>query len=255
MSANGAGIRWEGGMHNRMYWPLRAAPPAASDDAGHDASAPRTVDALEAVAIFLLILVHIWFVSRHIKLAWLVILVPVVYSHWRRGESFAWLGFRRENFVRCLRDFAPLMIGLAGVPLALGVWFGTLHLSSSLRPLSFVVYYCVWGTFQQYALNGFFVNRLSGAAAPTEQRWVPLLAAILFAAVHTPNWFLVSVTFTLGLLCARIYVTYRNLFFLGIAHGVIGSALYLTVPDWISLHFFIGPRALRYMATLAATRM
>ena len=59
------------------------------------------------------------------------------------------------------------------------------------------------------------------------------------------------VTFTLGLLCARIYLTYRNLFFLGIAHGLIASALYVTVPDWISLHFFIGPRALRYMALVS----
>jgi hypothetical protein len=215
------------------------------------AAAPRVADALEALGIFLLILVHIWFVSRRVRLAWLVILVPVIYSHWRRGESFRWLGFRRQNFLRCVRDFAPLMIGLAGIPLALGAWFGTLHMSSPMAPWAFVAYYCVWGTFQQYALNGYFVNRLSGAAAPQEQRWVPLLAAVLFAAVHAPNWFLVIVTFTLGLVCARIYLTYRNLFFLGIAHGLIASALYVTVPDWISLHFFIGPRALRYMALVS----
>jgi len=216
--------------------------------------APRTADALEAVGVFLLILIHIWFVSRRARLAWLVILVPVVYSHWRRGESFRWLGFRRDNFGRCVRDFAPLILGLAGVPIVLGALYGTLHMSSSMFPLAFVTYYCVWGTFQQYALNGFFVNRLSGAAAPEEQRWVPLLAATLFAAVHVPNWFLVTVTFTLGLLCARIYMTYRNLYFLGIAHGLIGSALYITVPDWVSLHFYIGPRALRYMALAPWTR-
>jgi hypothetical protein len=180
--------------------------------------------------------------------------VPVIYSHWRRGESFRWLGFRRENFVRCVRDFAPLILGLAGIPLILGAVFGTLHMSSSMAPIAFVTYYCIWGTFQQYALNGFFVNRLSGAAAPSEQRWVPLLAATLFAAVHVPNWFLVTVTFTLGLLCARIYRRYRNLYFLGIAHGLIGSALYITLPNWISLHFYIGPRAMRYVAQAAAAR-
>jgi uncharacterized protein len=224
------------------------------DDAAGERPAPRTADALEAVAVFVLILVHIWFVSRHIRLAWLGILVPVVYSHWRRRESFAWLGFRRANFVRCVRDFAPLIIGLAGVPLVLGAWLGTLRATTAMAPVTFVAYYCLWGTFQQYALNGFFVNRLFAAAAPTERRWVPLLAATLFAAVHTPNWFLVAVTFTLGLLCARIYLTYRNLYFLGIAHGLIGSALYVTVPDWISLHFFIGPRALRYLALVSSTR-
>jgi hypothetical protein len=215
---------------------------------------PRRADALEAVGVFLLILVHIWFVSRRVRLAWLVILIPVIYSHWSRGESFRWLGFRRDNFGQCVRDFAPLILGLAGVPLVLGAVFGTVHMSSTMAPLAFVAYYCVWGTFQQYALNGFFVNRLSGAAAPDEQRWVPLLAATLFAAVHIPNWFLVTVTFTLGLLCARIYLTYRNLYFLGIAHGLIGSALYITVPNWISLHFYIGPRAMRYLAAAPWTR-
>jgi len=228
----------------------RAAPPGVTDDR-HDKLAPRTADALEAVGVFLLIVIHIWFVSRHVRLAWLAILPPVIYSHRRRGETLAWLGFRRENFLRCVRDFAPLIVGLAGVPLALGAWLGTLRPSSPMPPVSFVAYYCVWGTFQQYALNGYFVNRLSAAAAAAEQRWVPLLAATLFAVVHTPNWFLVTVTFTLGLLCARIYLMYRNLYFLGIAHGVIGSALYMTVPDWMSLHFRIGPRAL-YVALAAA---
>jgi hypothetical protein len=226
---------------------LRAAPPVAPADT-RDHSAPRTADALEAVGVFLLILIHVWWVSRHVRLAWLAILVPVIYSHWRHGESFARLGFRRENFLRCVRDFAPLIIGLAGVPLTLGVWFGTLRPSHPMAPVPFVAYYCVWGTFQQYALNGYFVNRLHAAAAPAEQRWVPLLAATLFAAVHAPNWFLVLVTFTLGLLCARIYLTYRNLYFLGIAHGLIGSALYMSVPDWMSLHFHIGPRAMHYLA-------
>jgi len=207
---------------------------------------PRPRDAVEAAGVFVLIVIHVWFVSRHIRLAWIAILIPVVYSHWRRGESFAWLGFRRENFLRCVRDFAPLILGLALVPLALGAWFGTLRPTGHMPPLLFVAYYCIWGTFQQYALNGYFVNRLSTAAAPAEQRWVPLLAALLFAVVHVPNWFLVSVTFTLGLLCARIYRTHRNLYFLGIAHGLIGSVLYMTVPDWMSLHFRIGPRALRY---------
>jgi hypothetical protein len=214
---------------------------------------PRTADALEAVAVFMLILFHVWFVSRHVKLGWLVILIPVIYSHWSHRESLQRLGFRRDNFLRCVRDFAPLILGLAGVPLVLGGVFGTFH-HASLAPVAFVTYYCIWGTFQQYALNGFFVNRLSAAATLAEQRWVPLLAAILFAAVHVPNWFLVTVTFTLGVLCARIYMTYRNLYFLGIAHGLIGSALYITVPDWITLRFHIGPSAMRYMAIASWAR-
>jgi hypothetical protein len=225
---------------------VRAAPRAVATDDTRESATPRTTDALEAIGVFLLILIHIWWMSRRVRLGWVAILAPVIYSHWRHRESLAWLGFRRENFLRCVRDFAPLILGLGGVPLVLGAALGTLRPSHPVPPLPFIAYYCVWGTFQQYALNGYFVNRLRAAASPAEERWVPLLAATLFAAVHAPNWFLVSVTFTLGLLCARIYLTYRNLYFLGIAHGLIGSALYMTVPDWMSLHFHIGPRALHY---------
>jgi hypothetical protein len=207
---------------------------------------------LEAAGVFLLILFHIWFVSRYVHMAWLVLLPPVIYSHWRHGESPAQLGLRRENFVRCVRDFAPLILGLAGVPLVLGALLGTLHAPKSTPPLAMVASYCVWGTFQQYALNGFFVNRLSAAASPSDQGWVPIIAAMLFAMVHAPNWFLVVVTFTLGVLCARIYLMYRNLFFLGIAHGVIASVLYMTVPTWITMRYYIGPAALHYMTQVTA---
>jgi len=178
----------------------------------------------------------------------------VIYSHWAHGESLARLGFRLTNFGRCVREFAPLILGLAGVPVLLGAVFGTLHPSSAWHQFWSTAYYCVWGTFQQYALNGFFVNRVSGAASPSEQRWVPLVAATLFALVHAPNWFLMTVTFTLGVLCARIYLMYRNLYFLGIAHGLIGSMLYISVPTWITMHYFIGPRVLRYLAEVAVPR-
>jgi len=49
------------------------------------------------------------------------------------------------------------------------------------------------------------------------------------------------VGFATGYCCARIWIRYRNLYFLGIAHGAIGSMLYLVVPDAISHHLVVGP--------------
>ena len=41
---------------------------------------------------------------------------------------------------------------------------------------------------------------------------------------------------------SRIYLRYRNLYFLGMAHGVVGFLLYLVVPDTISHHLSVGPK-------------
>jgi hypothetical protein len=59
---------------------------------------------------------------------------------------------------------------------------------------------------------------------------------------HLPNWFLMIATAAGGYVCARIYLRYHNLYFLGMAHGVIGFLLYLVVPDTISHHMYVGPK-------------
>src|SRR5437016_2255440 len=84
---------------------------------------------------------------------------------------------------------------------------------------------------------GFRVANLKRAPA-----FAPLMAAIAFSAIHTPNWFLIIVTFFAGFACAKLYLKFRNLYALGLAHGVIGFLLYLCVPDTISHHLYVGPK-------------
>ena len=98
--------------------------------------------------------------------------------------------------------------------------------------------YCCWGLFQQYAVNGFFVNRFM-EFAPAR---APLLAALLFSTAHAPNWFLMLVTFVGGYVSATVYLDSRNLYFLGLAHGLFGFLLYLVVPDTICHHLYVGPK-------------
>jgi hypothetical protein len=104
-----------------------------------------------------------------------------------------------------------------------------------------LVLYCVWGLFQQYVLNGYFVNRFSDVL-PNHPRGVPILAGVFFSLAHLPNWFLMMVTLPGGYVCARLYLQRRNLFFLGLAHGVIGFLIYLAVPDTITHHLYVGPK-------------
>lgn len=50
-----------------------------------------------------------------------------------------------------------------------------------------------------------------------------------------------AVTLLLGYCCAIVYRRYKNLYFLGLAHGTVGFLLYLVVPDSISHHLNVGP--------------
>ena len=75
--------------------------------------------------------------------------------------------------------------------------------------LSALAVYFVWGLFQQYLLNGYFLNRLSIFAK--HQSRAPLMTAILFSLAHTPNWFLMLASLAGGYICGWIYFRYRNL--------------------------------------------
>jgi hypothetical protein len=192
----------------------------------------------EPVAVFVLLMVYIWALRHRHPLCWIAIIAIVLASHRFHRESAKTLGFARKNFRECAERFAPALIFVTLAMLGFGL------LAQSTRPVTFAdalfvwTGYVPWGTFQQYALNGYFANRL-GAFLPS--RKAALLAAALFSGAHTPNWFLMGVTLLAGYCSARIYHRYKNLYFLGIAHGTLGVLLYLVVPDSISHHMAVGP--------------
>jgi len=100
--------------------------------------------------------------------------------------------------------------------------------------------YLPWGLFQQYVLNGYFLNRFDSALS---RRSAPMISAALFSGAHLPNWFLMAVTLLAGYASVRIYRRYNNLYSLGLglAHGTVGFLLLLVVPDSISHHLTVGP--------------
>jgi hypothetical protein len=195
----------------------------------------------EALCVFLLILSYIWWLRFRYPLAWVPMLLLVFASNLYHRENLGTLGFKRSKQGRSrARPFAYLAL----VALALLIVGLTFHSIRAVPPggafLSFA-FYCVWGLFQQYLLNGYFVNRFSGFL-PGHPRAVTVLAAVFFSLAHLPNWFLMIASAAGGYVCARIYLRHRDLYFLGAAHGVVGFLLYLVVPDTISHHLYVGPK-------------
>src|SRR5215204_7051177 len=170
----------------------------------------RGIALLEPLTVFTLIMAYIWQLRYSYRGLWLAILAGVILSHIARREGAGELGFRRRNLRECLKEFAPVLAFIGLAMIAGGM------LLQTTRPLSFHdalfswVGYMPWGTFQQYLLNGYFLNRLMGAMPG---RPAAAASAVLFSGAHLPNWFLMIVTLATGYVCARIYLRYKNLYF------------------------------------------
>ena len=194
---------------------------------------------LEPVIVFLLIMLYIWWLRPGHQTWAFVIFGLVLLSHHWHGESAGDLGFRSTNFRTCFASFLPALVFISMLLLATGILLHTLRVLDMERAIIGFLSYCTWGLFQQYLLNAFFVNRMLPVASSAHQ--AAGLGAACFACAHSPNWFLMVVGLITGYCCARVWIRYRNLYFLGIAHGAIGSMLYLVVPDAISHHLVVGP--------------
>jgi len=66
------------------------------------------------------------------------------------------------------------------------------------------------------------------------------LSAVLFAIAHIPNPLLVAVTLVWGALSCLLFLRYRNLYPLALAHAILGMCLAVTVPNHIHHHMRVG---------------
>jgi hypothetical protein len=201
----------------------------------------------EALGVFLLIMLYIWWVRLYVPWVAAAVLGFVISTHFVHGESSRWLGFGWKNFRLALVAVGPPVTALVLVLMGTGFLLRTVRAASFTQAALGIAAYILWGLFQQYLLNGYFVNRLAEFQGKPRGQAVPLAAAAMFSMVHLPNWFLMAVTFVGGYVCARVYLQYRNLYVLALAHGVVGFFLFLVVPDSIGAHFLVGPRYLLRM--------
>jgi hypothetical protein len=192
---------------------------------------------LEPLIIFALIMAYIWRLRGTHPNLWMAILGLMLLSHLVRRESPGMLGFGVRTLSGA-RWFATVLSIVSFVMLACGALFRV------IRPISFewavlaLAAYLPWGLLQQYVLNGYFLNRFDALLPP---RAASLVATTLFGIAHTPNWFLMAVTFLGGYWSTRVYRNCRCLYLLALAHATAGFLLFMLVPDSLTHHLRVGP--------------
>ncbi len=202
---------------------------------------PSKIEALaEPAAVVATGLLHLFFEEAlHAKgpfillagLCWGTYLVLAVRKD--RRLPLEW-GFGRSGFRPTARWAGWILAGGAAFLALAGIAGGTLSWNPHILPV--LLLYPAWGLLQQFLLQALLARNLDRLAG---SRFTAVaLASLLFAGVHLPDLFLAGATLVLALLFVPIYLRYRNLYPLGVVHGILGALAYFWVlgrDPWLEL--------------------
>jgi len=201
-------------------------------------------DLIEVAVAYALILLVIWTPRPWQNRLWWVAAAGIVAILYASFDGLAAMGLRGRGFWRSLW-IAGAALAVAGAAVLVAARLHTLRLPDG--PLAFLATYCaysLWSGVQQFLLQSFFLLRfLRLIPSP---RMAALTAATLFALAHMPSAFLVPLTFVWGLLACLLFLHYRNLYPLALAHAILGITVAMTIPGPVDHNMRVGLGYLRY---------
>jgi hypothetical protein len=216
-----------------------AQPGAASSGKADSAAARRKGRVLLEIAIaYGLILLVIWTPRPWQSLLWWVAVAAVIIITSISFDGLKAWGLRTANFFRSLW-VVGMALAIALAAAALAARLHTLRLPGS--PLLFIKTYwayALWAGVQQFLLQCFFLARLLRVFPRPRQAAVA--AAGLFALAHLPSPILASATIVWGIASCLIFLHYRNLYPLAIAHAIFGITIAVTIPGRVDHNMRVG---------------
>jgi hypothetical protein len=207
---------------------------------------PRSArrDLLELAVGYTLIMATIWTANPIQRVLYWLAFAWIVATSLARRDGWTALGLGRKGLLRSL-----WVVGAALVLSAIAIFIArrthTLHRLHGPTPIFLHGWgYIVWSIMQQFLLQSYFLLRLlrmlPGKAAPI------LVATGIFALAHLPNPILTPITLVWGAISCILFLHYRNIYTLGLAHGIMGLCVAVTVPNSLHHHMRVGLGYLRY---------
>jgi membrane protease YdiL (CAAX protease family) len=201
-------------------------------------------DAIEIAAAFGLIEMVEWTPRPLQRILWLVAVVGLAFIVCRSFDGWQAMGFRTANFGRSLW-ITVAALALAAFAIEIAARTHTLHVPDGA--LAFVFTYCayaIWTGVQQFLLQGVFLLRfLRLIPSPVAAAFT---ASALFTLAHLPNPVLTPLTFIWGFAACLLFLRYRNIYPLMIAHAILGIAVAITVPGPVDHNMRVGLGYLTY---------
>lgn len=204
----------------------------------------RTRDVIELATGYGLILAVIWTPNPAQRVFYWFAIAAVLIITILRRESPKELGFTGQGFLASVWIVGVAML-LAAIAVFAAWRLHTLHYDFGRIVFNFrFTGYAIWAMVQQFLLQDYFLLRFLRLL---KHRWAAVLwAAALFSIAHIPNPLLVVLTMVWGIIACVLFLRYRNLYTLGIAHAILGICVAITVPNHIQRHMRVGLGYLQY---------
>lgn len=205
----------------------------------------RQRDFAELFLIYGLILLVLWTPNNWQPLLWAVALSSMLGITYLKFEGLEPMGLRKVNLRQSLW-FAGVALAMASIAVILAVKLHTLNLPADRGWLvRHYGAYAVWALIQQVGLQCFFFSRLlrllpGGISAAA-------MAAVLFAGAHLPSPILMLVTLVWGFAACLLFLRYRDVYSLAVAHAILGITIGITIPGAVDHNMRVGIRYLTYM--------
>jgi Type II CAAX prenyl endopeptidase Rce1-like len=200
-------------------------------------------DLIEIVIGYILILIVIWTPRPWQQYFWMIavagigVIIAASFDHSRS------VGLGGRNFFRSL-----WIVGVALLASAVTVAIAArLHTLRDLGPMELIGSfwsYAVFAGVQQFLLQCFFLTRL--VRLLPKPRYAAVVAASLFGLAHLPNPVLLVLTIVWGTMACLIFLRYRNVYPLAIAHAILGITIALSVPGPVHHNMRVGLGYLHY---------
>jgi uncharacterized protein len=135
-------------------------------------------------------------------------------------------GFTKRGFGRSIALLTPFMLLSVSGFAAYGIFTGNMVLNWHIFLL--LLLYPFWGLVQQFLVVALIAGNIRRFSRYPESVIV-LLTASVFAMAHASSIPLSGASFFLALVTTTVYFRIRNLWALGLFHGLYGTCLYYFV--------------------------
>jgi hypothetical protein len=164
----------------------------------------------------------------------------LIISMFIRRDPLKELGIRTDNLSQSGREC--VLVSTASIFLMILVF---LFYYDTFTPHSFASYvggfvsYPIWGIIQQFLLLSIILFRLIQI---TRNNIVSLIfATVLFSLIHAPNVSLMIATFFFGMISCVLFLRNRNIFTIGIMHGVLAVFFSSLLVPGLVANYKTGP--------------
>jgi hypothetical protein len=222
---------------------------ASSGNASPPVSGGKRRALLELALAYGLILLVIWTPRPLQRFLWMVAAcaVAAMIGFSVQGRGRGWLdamGLCRKNFLRSLW-VAGAALAVSAVAVTVALLLHTLHVPDS--PVAFIKTYwgyALWSFVQQFLMQCFFLSRIARLLPGAKS--AALATAVIFALAHLPNPILTPVTLLWGFAACLLFLHYRNLYPLAMAHAILGITVAIAIPGPVVHNMRVGLGYLTY---------